>query len=629
MIKSSLIRDCSKLLSFAKPYWKLLALAIASMIVYTAVTGIQISMIKPIIDKFLAGETKTTAQLPVIDINQTTQDQPETFSIERLKKQTLQKLQFIGKLKERATRSFTSIGVVMLLLSPIIFVSAYFQQYLRSRVMWSVVVDIRNKVCDHLIPQPLIFFENRKSGDLISRLTNDISITQSGINILFDEVLLQPMKLICGLCLAFYFSWKLSLLTLIALPFIILPMFNLGKKIKKHGKGGLKHLSDLTDALREMFAGIRIVKAFKMESEESREIHEISERFFQRNIKMVKAKSLNTSSAEGIYTVVLALIIIFGGFVLTAKKITPGELCGFITAIGFMVIIAVKKLAKSYANLQESLAGVNRVFELFAIKSTITDAPNAITLKKIEKGICFNNVSFSYDGSNDFILKDINLTIHKGEVVAIVGESGAGKSSLINLILRFYDPVVGSVEIDGTDIRNIKSESLLEQAAIVTQQTFLFNRSLKENILYGRKNATMEEVWAAAKAANIHDFVMELPNGYDTVVGELGVKLSGGQRQRIAIARAILKNSPLLLLDEATSSLDYESEKLVQDALNNLITGRTTIIVAHRLSTIQHCDRIIVVKNGRIVETGSHASLMQGEGEYQRAYQLHLDVIKS
>lgn len=629
MIKSSLIRDCSKLLSFAKPYWKLLALAIASMIVYTAVSGIQISLIKPIIDKFLAGETKTTAPLPRIDINQTTQERPETSSIERLKKQTLQKVQFIGKIKERATRSFTSIGMVMLLLSPVIFVSAYFQQYLRSRVMWSVVVDIRNKVCDHLIPQPLIFFENRKSGDLISRLTNDIAITQSGINILFDEILLQPMKLVCGFSLAFYFSWKLSLLTFIAFPFIILPVFTMGKKIKKHGKGGLKHLSDLTDALREMFAGIRIVKAFKMEAEESREIHDISERFFQKNIKMVKAKSLNTSSAEFIYTIVLALIIILGGFVLTAKKITPGELCGFITAIGFMVITSVKKLAKSYASLQESLAGVNRVFELFTIQSTITDAPNAIALEKIEKGICFNNVSFSYDGSKDFILKDINLTIHKGEIVAIVGESGAGKSSLINLILRFYDPVIGSIEIDGIDIRNIKRESLLEQAAIVTQQTFLFNRSLKENILYGRKNATIEEVWAAAKAANIHDFVIDLPKGYDTIVGELGVKLSGGQRQRIAIARAILKNSPLLLLDEATSSLDYESEKLVQNALNNLIAGRTTIIVAHRLSTIQHCDRIIVVKNGRIIETGNHESLMQGEGEYKRTYQLHLDVIRS
>ncbi|OHC08161.1 MAG: hypothetical protein A2545_03190 [Planctomycetes bacterium RIFOXYD2_FULL_41_16] len=312
-----------------------------------------------------------------------------------------------------------------------------------------------------------------------------------------------------------------------------------------------------------------------------------------------------------------------------SKKITPGELGGFITATGFMVITAIKKLAKSYASLQESLSGVNRVFELFTIEPTIKDDPKAVTLEKIEEGICFKNVSFSYDGSKEFILKDINLTIHKGDVLAIVGESGAGKSTIINLIPRFYDTVKGSIEIDGTDIRKIKRESLLEHTAIVAQQTFLFNRSFYENILYGRKNATLEEVQSAAKAANIHEFIMSLPKGYDTVVGELGVKLSGGQRQRIAIARAVLKNAPILLLDEATSSLDYESEKLVQDALNNLIIGRTTVIVAHRLSTIQHCDRIVVMKKGRIVEVGSHESLMSGEGEYKRVYQMHVDTIQS
>ena len=495
--------------------------------------------------------------------------------------------------------------------------------------MWAVVVDIRNKGCDHLLPQPLSFFENRKSGDLLSRLTNDIAVTQSGLTILFDEILFQPMKLICGLALAFYFSWKLSLLTLIAFPIIFVPVLVMGRKIKKHGKGSLKHLSDLTDAMREMFAGIRIVKAFKMEAEESREIHDISERFFRKRMKVVKAKALNTSTSEFVYTLGLAAIVVLGGYVVMSKKITPGELTGFITAIGFMVITAVKKLAKSYANLQESLSGVSRVFELFTIEPTIKDDPEAITLEKIEEGICFKNVSFSYDGSKKFILKDINLTIHKGEVLAIVGESGAGKSTIINLIPRFYDPVKGCIEIDGTDIRKIKRESLLEHTAIVAQQTFLFNRSFYENILYGRKNATVEEVQSAAKAANIHEFIMSLPNGYDTVVGELGVKLSGGQRQRIAIARAVLKNAPILLLDEATSSLDYESEKLVQDALNNLIIGRTTVIVAHRLSTIQHCDRIVVMKKGHIVEVGNHETLMSGEGEYKRVYQMHVDTIQS
>lgn len=605
-----------------------MAMAIISMVIYTSANGIQISLIKPIIDKLLLGDAQKVTALPRIDIDQNIQTQKNPSPVKQFKKQIFKKFTFIENLQKRVTHSFTSIGIVMATIAPIIFLSCYFQQYFRNLVMWAVVVDIRNKVCDHLLPQPLSFFENRKSGDLLSRLTNDIAVTQSGLTVLFDEIMLQPLKLICGLALAFYFSWKLTLLTLIAFPVIFIPVLVMGKKIKKHGKGSLRHLSDLTDALREMFAGIRIVKAFKMEAEESREIQEISKRFLMKRLKMAKAKAINTSTSEFVYTIGLAILIILGGYVVMSGKITPGELGGFITAIGFMVITSVKKLAKSYASLQESLAGVNRVFELFLIEPTIKDHPDAEALKTIEEAISFKEVSFSYDNSKEFILKDINLTIHKGEVLAIVGKSGAGKSTLINLIPRFYDPVKGAIEIDGLDLRRIKRESLLAQIAIVSQQTFLFNRSLRENILYGRRDASIGEIYAAAKSANIHEFIMSLPKGYDTVVGELGVKLSGGQRQRIAIARAILKNAPILLLDEATSSLDYESEKLVQEALNNLIIGRTTIIVAHRLSTIQHCDRIIVMKHGHIVETGSHESLMLGEGEYRRVYQLHFDTLQ-
>ncbi|MCK6467844.1 MAG: ABC transporter ATP-binding protein/permease [Candidatus Brocadia sinica] len=629
MRKSTLFSECAKLLSFARPYWKYMALAIISMIMYTSANGVQISLIKPIIDKLLIGNAEKVEELPRIDIEQDIQKQGNQSPVKQFKNQIFHKFAFIEKLQKHATSSFTNIGIVMAIVAPIIFFSCYFQQYFRNLVMWAVVVDIRNKVCDHLLPQPLSFFENRKSGDLLSRLTNDIAVTQSGLTVLFDEILLQPLKLICGLTLAFYFSWKLSLLTLIAFPVIFIPVLIMGKKIKKHGKGSLRHLSDLTDALREMFAGIRIVKAFKMEAEESREIHDISDRFFRKRLKMVKAKAINTSTSEFVYALGLAVLIILGGYVVVSKKITPGELGGFITAIGFMVITTVKKLAKSYASLQESLAGVNRVFELFTIEPTIKDHAGAVTLKHVEEGISFKDVSFSYENSEEFVLKDINLTIRKGEILAIVGKSGAGKSTLVNLIPRFYDPVKGAIEIDGIDIRKIKHESLLTHIAIVSQQTFLFNRSLRENILYGRRDATIEEIYAAARSANIHEFIMSLPKGYDTVVGELGVKLSGGQRQRIAIARAILKNAPILLLDEATSSLDYESEKLVQDALNNLIAGKTTIIVAHRLSTIQHCDRIIVMQNGHIVETGSHDSLMSGEGEYKRVYQLHFDTLQS
>ncbi|MCF6159289.1 MAG: ABC transporter ATP-binding protein [wastewater metagenome] len=630
MIKSSLFHECGKLLSFAKPYWRLMALAIFSMIIYTSTNGIQISLIKPILDNLMLGDTAKITELPKIDIDdQSVQKQDNHSSADQLKKYISHKFSFIGKIQRHVTSSFINIGIVMAILAPVIFLSNYFQQYLRNRVMLAVIVDIRNKVCDHLLPQPLHFFENKKSGDLLSRLTNDIAVIQSGLTILFDDVLLQPMRFICGLSLAFYFSWKLSLLTLIVFPIIFFPVLIMGKKIKKHGKGSLRRLSDLTDALRDMFSGIRIVKAFRMEDEESREIHAMSEKFFKKRLKVVKTKAFNTSTSEFVYTLGLAALIAFGGYVVVSKKITPGELAGFITATGFMVISAVKKLAKSYANLQESLSGVSRVFELLAIEPSIKDHPEAVTLEKIEHGISFKNVDFSYDGSKELKLRNICLTIKKGEVVAIVGESGAGKTTLISLIPRFYDPTSGSIEMDGIDIRHIKRESLLSHVAMVTQQTFLFNRSIYENILYGRRSASMSDIQNAAKAAHIHDFILSLPKGYDTVVGEMGIKLSGGQRQRIAIARAILKNAPVLLLDEATSSLDSESEKLIQNALNNLITGKTTIIVAHRLSTIQHCDRIIVMKNGHIVEEGNHKSLISGEGEYKHFYQLQFDTIYS
>jgi len=630
MAKNSLFTECLKLLSFAEPYWRQLTLAIVCMVFYTATNGIQISLIKPVIDKLVAGEAVSPAELPRIDVDTTANDQNDASSpITRIKKQAFGESSFFGKLWNRMTSSFTNIGIVMAVLAPVIFFSSYFQQYFRNFVRWAVVVDIRNKVCDHLLPQSLSFFEDRKSGDLLSRLTNDISVTQTGLKVLFDEILFLPMKLICGLVLAFYFSWKLSLFALIVFPAVFIPAIIIGKKVKKHGKGSLRHLSDLTDAFREIFAGIRIVKSFRMEKEESREIHSLGKRFFKRRLKMVQAKSLNASMNEFIYTIGLAAMVVLGGYVVMSQKITPGELGGFITAIGFMVITSVKKIAKSYTGLQESLSGANRVFELFNIESKIKDAPDAITLEKMEKGISFNHVSFAYRESEEPVLKDVCLNIRKGEVIAIVGESGAGKSTLINLIPRFYDPVQGSITIDEIDLRKIKRTSLLDNIAMVTQQTFLFNRSLYENILYGRTNASKENVYAAAKAANIHGFIMSLPEGYDTFVGEMGGRLSGGQRQRIAIARAILKNSPILLLDEATSSLDYESEKLVQDALNNLIIGRTTIIVAHRLSTIQHCDRIIVMKQGSIIETGSHESLLHEDGEYKRVYLAHFNTIHS
>jgi len=623
---NTMIKECARLFSYAKPHWKMVMLTLICMGLFTLLIGAQLALIKPVIDRLISGETiSSSSGIYNLQDKQDSEDVLSGFSrktVARIKETT-----FISKFEEllkKLTGSFTSIGILVAILAPFIFAFNYLQTYLKNHVMWRVLMDIRNHLCEHLLPQSLSYFENRKSGELISRLTNDITATQFGLMILFDNVFLAPMRMLCGLALAFYFSWKLSLFTFVFFPLVIIPVLVFGRKIKKYGSRSLMHLGELTDAMREMFSGIRIVKAFKMENEEIEEFKYLNSRLFKRMMQTVKAKALNTSTTEFIYSLGLAVIIIVGGYVITTNKITPGSLGGFVTVTAFLILPSIKKLAKSYGNLQESLAGASRVFELLDQHPSITDNPDAIELRKIEKGVVFKNVNFAYDSIP--VLKDINLTIKKGQIIAIVGESGAGKSTMLDLLPRFYDTINGTIEIDGTDIRLLKRDSLLEMIAIVSQQTFLFNRSFKENILCGRRNASLKDIEDAAKAANIHDFITSLPKGYDAIVGEQGVKLSGGQRQRVTIARAILKNAPILILDEATSSLDSESEKLVQEALDNLMTGKTTFVIAHRLSTIRHADSIVVLKNGCIVETGTHDELIEKEGEYKKLYRIQFET---
>ncbi len=617
-----MIIECARLFSYAKPHWKMVFLTLVCMGLFTLLIGAQIVLVKPVIDRLVRGEVeKTASEVYNFQKENNTGDllnsvkQKTIASIKRTSSAT--KLENFSK---KMTSSYTFIGIIVAIIAPFIFIFNYLQTYLKNHVIWSVLTDIRNQLCEHLLPQTLSYFENRKSGELISRLTNDISATQSAISILFDSTLLLPMQLFCGLGLAFYFSWKLSFFIFFLFPLVIFPVLIFGRKIKKYGKRSLMHLGELTDAMREMFTGIRIVKAFKMEKEEIDEFKNINSRFFRRRMQTVKAKALNASTTEFIYSLGLATIIIAGGYVVTTNKITPGNLGALVAVIAFMILVSIKKLAKSYGKLQESLAGASRVFELLDHHPSITDTPDAIEMKSIERNISFKNIDFSYD--NYLVLKDINLSVEQGQIIAIVGESGAGKSTLLDLVPRFYDPVNGAIEIDGTDIRLLKRDSLLDLIAIVSQQTFLFNRSFKDNILCGRRNATTAELEDASKAANIHNFIVNLPDGYDTLVGEQGVKLSGGQKQRVTIARAILKNAPILILDEATSSLDSESEQLVQEALDNLMKDRTTFVIAHRLSTIRHADRIVVLKKGRIVEEGSHDELIEKDCEYRKLYRI-------
>ncbi|MGR3318490.1 MAG: ABC transporter ATP-binding protein [Candidatus Anammoxibacter sp.] len=623
--KNELLRDCSKLYGFGMYHWKMVLLAALCMAIYTSLICLQLALVKPVIDKLIRGEvpaaTKTIEHVDAPD--DTSAEQLNTYKIWTKKASGyIEGIGFVRNVRlyiEKITSSFTNIGILAAIIAPFIFLSFYGQKYFSNYVIWGITRDIRNRVCEHLLPQPLNFFENKKSGELISSITNDITTTQGAVNVLFSNVLLQPMKLIFGLGLASYFNWQLTMISFAAFPLIVVPVVIFGRKVKKHGKSSLGFLADLTDFLREMFSGIRIVKAYSMEKEETGEIRNINQKFFKKRMKAAMSKATSNGITEFIFGIGLAVIIIMGGHVVSSGKITAGELGGFITAIGFMVFRSIKQLSKSYNTLQDSLAGASRVFEVL---NQITDKnPDGIEdLERIKDSIKFNNVSFAYDRKT--VLKSVNFEIKSGTIIGIVGQSGAGKSTILNLVLRFYNPTGGTIEIDGRDIKLFKHKSLLDHIALVTQQTFLFNRSIEDNIGYGCIESNHGDIEKAAKAADIHDFIISLPNGYKTIVGEVGAKLSGGQRQRIAIARAFLKDAPVLILDEATSSLDSKSELAVQDTLNNLMKGKTTLVVAHRLSTIKNCDKILVVKDGIVVETGTHEELFNAGGEYNMLYKM-------
>ncbi|MBI4555818.1 MAG: ABC transporter ATP-binding protein [Planctomycetes bacterium] len=619
-----MFRECTRLLAFARPYWKEWFLALVFMFLYTAASGAQLVLIKPVLDQL---SKSSTLPSPTGDAASPTTERPDSAAPQKnLQQDGIRDYlrQFIPEglrtFWARHTNSYKGIGLLAIALAPLIFLFGYAQDYLKHFVMWRAYVDISNRLCASLLPQSLSFFEARKSGELMSRLTNDLYFTQAGIVILFEDVMLQPLRLLCGLVLALYFSGKLFLLVLIGLPVMLFPVIFLGKKIRKHGKATLERMGWLTEALREILAGIRIIKAYKMEEEEQREFQEINEGLFKKRMKWSKAAILNQSSGEFFYALGLGGMVIGGGYVVGTGSLTFGELGGFIAAC-MLIFRSTRLLSRSYSRLQEALAGASRIFELLDHPPQLQDHPQAVELGGMEREVTFKKVGFAYNSEK--VLEDITFQVKKGEVVGIVGESGAGKTTLVNLLSRFYEPTEGSIEIDGKDIRLVKRASLVDNIALVTQQTFLFNRSVAENILCGKRDASLKEVEEAAGAAYIHEFVSGLPKGYDTSVGELGVKVSGGQRQRIAIARAILKNAPILILDEATSALDAESEKLVHEALVNLMKGKTTFIIAHRMSTLRHCDKILVLKDGRLVEMGTHEELMSKGGEYCRLYQAH------
>ena len=499
---------------------------------------------------------------------------------------------------------------------------SYFATYLMSWVGQRTVMDLRNRLYQHVIRQSVGFFKRKPTGTLMSHITNDVEKIQLAVTEAVGDLLMQSFAVVGYGALLFYYDWRLAVFCLITAPLAVYPLVTLGRKLRRTTDTGLERWRDITNILQETISGSRIVKAFRMEAFETDRFQTATERLFRTNMRITRVISILPPIMEVVGGLGLAAAIWYGSGRISSGTMTTGEFTSFMAAL-FLMYTPIKKLSRVNATFQQALSAAHRMFGLLDTAQEIQEAPDAVELAPLNRRIEFHDVDFVYEERDGPTLEGINLTIEAGQVVALVGTSGAGKSTLISLVPRFYDPTGGAVLFDGVDIRGATLSSLRGQIGLVTQETILFNDTVRNNIAYGLASVAEEALRRAAQAACALEFIEELPQKFDTEVGERGQRLSGGQRQRIAIARAILKNPPILVLDEATSSLDAESEALVQHALNNLMADRTTLVIAHRLSTVRRADQIIVIEDGCVREVGKHAELIQkADGAYRRLYEL-------
>jgi ATP-binding cassette, subfamily B, bacterial MsbA len=495
----------------------------------------------------------------------------------------------------------------------------YGQDYLMNYVGESIIQHLRNDLYARIQDLPIAFFHREKTGVLMSRITNDVNIIKTMVSTAVTGSLKDSFTVIGLTFVIFYRDWKMALFAFIILPVAFFPVVEFGKRVRRISTGCQEAMADLNTFLHETFTGNKIVKAFGMESYEKERFFDKALELFKLEMKAVVARSLSSPVMEFLGGLGIAFIIWYGGYKVITGSSSAGTFFSFMAAV-LMLYDPVKKLSGLNNAVQQGLAAADRIFDIIETESDIKEKKNPVDIERMPHRVTFEDVYFKYD--DVMVLKDINLDVNADEILALVGMSGGGKTSLVNLIPRFYDVSRGAIRIDGMDIRNASISSLRDQMGIVTQEPILFNDSVRNNIAYGKKDATDKAIIAAAEAAYAHDFIQAFPNKFDTNIGELGGRLSGGEKQRICIARALLKDAPILILDEATSSLDTESEMLVQKALENLMKGRTTFVIAHRLSTIDYADRIVVIVDGRIVEEGKQEDLISMRGEFFKLYQM-------
>ncbi len=569
-----------RLVDLVRPHWKRLGLGMLCMTGVSATTAATAYLIKPVLDEIFVNKNETTLKI---------------------------------------------LPLMVLVVVTVKGMCLWGNAFLTSIVAQRIVADMRRKLYNHIQGLPFSFFDRHSTGDLMSRVLNDVDYLQNTATSAVTGIMRDSLSVICLLAVAFSRDWQLALIALVILPIGFYPIVKISKMMRTVASRSMASISEITVRLHVSIGGVRIVKAFGMENYERERFKDANDRFLKFIMKMVSISSLSSPIMEFLGGVVIVFTVWYGGWCVIHEKTTAGNFFSFIAAL-LMLYEPVKRINQTMALLPMGMVAAERIFDLMDIPQEILDRDEARHLPPVRHSIEFRNICFSYGGEE--VLKNINIKAKAGEVIALVGMSGAGKTTLVNLIPRFYEPAKGGIFIDGADIRDVTLSSLRANISIVTQQSILFNDTVRSNIAYGDITRGEEEIIAAAKAANAYDFIMKLPQGFQSVIGEQGGRLSGGERQRICIARALLKDAPILILDEATSSLDSESEGEVQNALENLMTGRTTFVIAHRLSTIRRADRIFALAAGEIVGEGRHEELLKTEGEYRRLYELQFSQLQ-
>lgn len=600
-----------RLLKIISAYWPLLVLSIIAAIFFVVFNSASIWITATMINNVLIDFNDMIAEnVRLMNLeNSSANDKLKLFSNQLL-------------LKDSAIETMSAVCIALVVVFGIKNIALYMKNITVSVVQFRLITDLRNKLYDHLHYLSLSYFNKNKSGELTAILVSDVDNMRGALSTSFQKLLVEPINIMAFLTLLFIISPKLTAIAILVVPISGAIIFGIAQSIRRRAARSQAKLAGITSIIAETLSSIRIVKAFVMKNYELRRFYAQTKKYYELMLSKDRLRLLSSPITETVGASIAALLLFIGARdVLVTQSISSEDFIRFILLL-FSVLGPIKSLGNVFNELQNGLASADRVFSILDIKSDINDVENAVELNQFENHIVFKDVSFHYDQSSQEVLKNVDFSIKSGQILALVGPSGAGKSTLVDLIPRFYDVTDGAINIDGKNIKDVKLDSLRSLMGIVTQETFLFDDSVKANIAYGLDSVSDDIIKKAAIAANANEFIKELPEGYDTIIGERGVKLSGGQRQRIAIARAIVKNPPILILDEATSSLDTESEKIVQDAIEKLMHHRTVIVIAHRLSTVHNADKIIVLDKGLIIDMGTHEELINKDGVYKQLHNL-------